>query len=257
MPSRQQGGSAPSRYHAPDSGSSEPVLSQGAVTSSAGLIPQPPWPLFPSLPTLKAAAPARSVAETSPQSPSRGGDPVPAPEPTAVHVARSSIFGSQAAQSVWKPDRVRVEGVTRGERRAARGGRWAEEGEGRAQERRPPGSGARPGSWPRPAPPRPARLPLPLHPGEGVPETAPILTPPPRFPGSSLRRRSSTMPDSFDTLQRQRPEEGERRGRGGERGERGDVSWERGECSGHPLLILLRIPSSPEAQETFACLRPW
>lgn len=41
-----------------------------------------------------------------------------------------------------------------------------------------------------------------------------------RFPGSSLRRRSPTMPDSFDTLQRQRAldrreekEEEEKKGR--------------------------------------------
>ncbi|KAM7236731.1 hypothetical protein CapIbe_012403 [Capra ibex] len=64
------------------------------------------------------------------------------------------------------------------------------------------------------------------------------------------------MPDSFDTLQRQRPE---RRGRGGpggraggERAGRGDVSRERAECSGHPRFYSpsdLLVPFPPAAPE--------
>lgn len=134
---------------------------------------------------------------------------------------RSSIFVLQEAPSERKAER------SPGGREAGGGGKGARArgaGAGRrkgraARPRRPPCSCVR-ASAPAPC------LPLPLHPGEGVPETAPSLTPPPRFPGSSLRRRSSTMPDSFDTLQRQRPEGGGR----GERGGRGGGERRKGRC---------------------------
>lgn len=108
--------------------------------------------------------------------------------------------------------------------------------------KRPPRSGA-----PAPGPGRPA-CPARYTRGKVFPRPLPAS---PRLLGSSPRRRSSTMPDSFDTLQRQRPEGGGRGGRGGEREGRGDVSWERGECLGHSPK-----PLFPKALEIPACPPP-
>lgn len=163
-------------------------------------------------------------------------------EPAAVHVA-PEIYIRLAGSPEPGGSRAEPRREGAGGGRAARArGAGAGRRKGRAERpRRPPRSGARPPG------PSPGRRPLPLHPGEGVPETAPSLTPPPRFPGSSLRRRSSTMPDSFDTLQRQRPEGG---GRAGER-KTGRCELGGGECSGRSPS-----PLTPRSPETPACPRP-
>ncbi|XP_069455919.1 CMP-N-acetylneuraminate-beta-galactosamide-alpha-2,3-sialyltransferase 1 isoform X2 [Ovis canadensis] len=251
------GGSAPSRYRAPTR------ALRSTAASSAGFSPRatPPRPRLPSLASPPAAAvPAeprsgrRSVPRASSVSPA-------GPPPTRLQSTWLGALGSARRQpgARGKLSRGRVgggaaAGGARGREGRAlgggRGGRRAREAPARL--RRAPA----PGSRPRPLPGRPACLPLPFHPGEGVPETAPLLTPPPRSPGSSLRRRSSTMPDSFDTLQRQRPERGGRGGpggrAGGERAGRGDVSRERAECSGHPRFYSppdLLVPYPPLAPE--------
>lgn len=173
----------------------------------------------------------RGISELFLQRPSLGRDPVSEqPQespPPGLRRPRCDTRGSGALYSSCrkprasgKPSGARVGGGPAGERERGPEGRALGGGRGG-----PRGPGARPAlaSGLRPRPPG---LPLPLHPGEGVPETAPSLTPPPRFPGSSLRRRSSTMPDSFDTLQRQRPEGGGR----GERGGRGGGERRKGRC---------------------------
>lgn len=132
---------------------------------------------------------------------------------------QSSIFVLQEAPSERKAERSpggREAGGGKGSA-GPRGGRWAEEGEGRAAQA--PALLWRPGFGPgRPA--RPSRYTR----GKVFPRPLPAS---PRLPASPApARRSSTMPDSFDTLQRQRPEGGGR----GERGGRGGGERRKGRC---------------------------
>ena len=261
LPSRQQGRSAPSRYHAPDSGSSEHrhVLSQGAVTSSAGLIPRPPWPLFPSLPTLKGGGPGAKCRRAVPAEPLSGrrsgprarADSGPRGSELYIRLAGSPELGESRPSPGGGSDARRAPGR---EGRALGGGRGGPRaGEAPARLRRAPRLLAAAGPSPaRPPPPpvtpggRCSRDRSHPHPASPLPR----LQPPPAE--LHYARQFRHFAKTKTRGRRKRRTKRKRR----RRGERGDVNWEGGECSGHPLLILLRLPSSPEAQETFACLRP-
>lgn len=165
----------------------------------------PPPPLTPPAPAARALFPSLARVRRRPAAESRGAVPaellfgrptVPAPPPRppasprpGLGPARCGPRGSAELYSARRKPR-------RGESRAEAGGRGAGDagrrGRARGGGRGGPcageavaglgAPGSRPGRSGKAAPARWPRLPLPLHPGEGVPETAPILSPPPASP---------------------------------------------------------------------------
>lgn len=162
---------------------------------------------------------------------------------------RSSIFVLQEAPSERKAERSpggREAGGGKGSA-GPRGGRWAEEGEGRAAQA--PALLWRPGFGPgRPAcPSRYTRgkvfpRPLPASP------RLPASPAPASAGGAPLCQTVSTLCKDKD--QREEEEESEEEEEEVREG-RGDVSWEGGERSGHSPNLLI-----PKAPETPACPQP-
>lgn len=138
-------------------------------------------------------------------------------QPAAVHVARLSYIGL-AGSPKQRESRAEAGGRGGGGRpsakgRALGGGRGGSEHRGA---RHPAGRAESllgPSRRAKAAPPRTPRLSLPLHSGEGVPEAAPILTPPPASPAltSAGGAHYARHFRHFAKTKSPRPEGGERR----------------------------------------------